>query len=306
MKETQLAADTAKGISVWHATDTVYVQVVGRGTFQNGQPLRRYAQEMIEKGVRRFVVDLGECEGMDSTFLGVLAGAGLRLRRAGEQLGLRVVNVNRRNLELLETLGLDQLFGVDSANPAARFELPASPAFQRLPEYKRDDDWIHTFLQDAKVGHIASSRGDQPFVNPSTFWFDKANHQIIFHSNRAGRIRANIEYNPKVCLEVSELGRLLPSNVALEFSLQYKSVLVFGTARLIPDPAEARRALYGLLNKYFPAMSADKEFRGITDQELRATSVYAIAIEAWSGKENWKERADQSEEWPALDKKWFE
>ncbi len=179
-------------------------------------------------------------------------------------------------------------------------------AFQRLPEYKRDDDWIHTFLQDAKVGHIASSWDNQPFVNPSTFWFDEANHQIIFHSNSAGRIRANIEHNPKVCLEVSELGRLLPSNVALEFSLQYKSVLVFGAARLIPDPAEARRALYGLLNKYFPAMSANMEFRPITDKELRATSVYAIAIEAWSGKENWKERADQSDEWPALNEKWFE
>lgn len=179
-------------------------------------------------------------------------------------------------------------------------------AFQRLPDYKRDDEWIRGFLREARVGHIASSRDGQPFLNPTTFWFDESNHQIIFHSNIAGRIRSNIETNPKVCLEASELGKMLPSNVALEFSLQFRSVIVFGTARLITDPEEARRVLYGLIQKYFPTMKPGQEFRAITDKELRATSVYAIQIEEWSGKENWKDRADQSDEWPALDEKWFE
>lgn len=178
-------------------------------------------------------------------------------------------------------------------------------AYQRLPEYKRDDDWIRAFLHAAKVGHIASSLNGQPFLTPSTFWFDEENHQIIFHSNVTGRIRSNLESNPKVCFEASELGKLLPSNVALEFSLQYRSVVVFGTVRLVTDEAEARRVLYGLIQKYFPKMRAGKEFREITDKELKHTSVYAIQIEGWSGKENWKERADQSDEWLPLDEKWF-
>ena len=179
-------------------------------------------------------------------------------------------------------------------------------AFQRLPEYQREADWIRAFLREAKVGHIASAQEAQPFLNPTTFWFDEANHQMIFHSNVTGRIRANIESNPRVCLAVSEMGRMLPSNVALEFSLQFRSVIVFGTARLITDADEARRVMYGLIHKYFPAMTPGQDFRGITDKELRRTSVYAIQIESWSGKENWKERADQSDEWPPLDEKWFE
>ena len=178
-------------------------------------------------------------------------------------------------------------------------------AYQRLPEYKRDDDWVRAFLHAAKVGHIASSLNGQPFLTPSTFWFDEENHQIIFHSNVTGRIRSNLESNPQVCFEASELGKLLPSNVALEFSLQYRSVVVFGTVRLVTDEAEARRVLYGLIQKYFPKMRAGKEFREITDKELKHTSVYAIQIEGWSGKENWKERADQSDEWLPLDEKWF-
>jgi uncharacterized protein len=178
-------------------------------------------------------------------------------------------------------------------------------AFQRLPEYQRNDEWIRAFLHQAKVGHVASAQDGQPFINPTTFWFDEANHQIIFHSNVTGRIRSNIESNPRICFEASELGKMLPSNVALEFSLQFRSVTVFGKANLINDPEEARRVMYGLIHKYFPTMTAGKDFREITDKELKRTSVYAIKIEEWSGKENWKDRADQSDEWPALGEGWF-
>jgi nitroimidazol reductase NimA-like FMN-containing flavoprotein (pyridoxamine 5'-phosphate oxidase superfamily) len=93
-----------------------------------------------------------------------------------------------------------------------------------------------------------------------------------------GRIRSNIESDARVCFEASELGKMLPSNVALEFSLQFRSVIIFGSARLINDPEEARRVMYGLIHKYFPTMTAGKEFREMTDKELQRTSVYVIQI----------------------------
>ena len=185
------------------------------------------------------------------------------------------------------------------------YENQSPIAFQRRPHLTKDDAWIRAFLKEAKVGHVATSVDDQPFLNPTTFWYDEENHQVIFHSNVAGRIRSNIETNPKVSMEASELGRLLPSNVALEFSLQFRSVVIFGTARIVSDPSEARKMLYGVISKYFPKMTAGREYREITDKELRATSIYAIKIEAWSGKENWDERAEQSAEWTALGEKWF-
>jgi len=179
-------------------------------------------------------------------------------------------------------------------------------AFQRRPHLTKDDTWIRENINSFKVGHVATSVDGQPFVNTSTFWYDEAEHQIVFHSNLAGRIRSNIEYNPKVSFEASVLGQMLPSNVALEFSLQYRSVVAFGTARVVTDPDEMRRLLYGLIKKYFPEMKVGQEYREITEKELQATSVYAIKIEEWSGKENWEERADQSDEWQPLDEKWFE
>jgi nitroimidazol reductase NimA-like FMN-containing flavoprotein (pyridoxamine 5'-phosphate oxidase superfamily) len=186
------------------------------------------------------------------------------------------------------------------------YENQSPTAFQRLPEFKREDDWIRAFLQEAKIGHISTVWDGQSFITPSMFWFDEKNRRVIFHSNIAGRIRANIEHNPKVCLEASEMGKLLPSNVALEFSLQYRSVVVFGEVHILTDPEKTRQALYNLIKKYFPTMTAGKEYREITDKELSATSVYAIQIESWSGKENWKDRADQSDEWMPLDAEWFD
>lgn len=177
---------------------------------------------------------------------------------------------------------------------------------QRIREYARDDEWIRAYLHQAQIAHIASTWEEQPFITPSTFWFDEENHRVIFHSNLSGRVHANIERNPKFCLEVSEKGKYLPSNVALEFSLQYRSVMVFGATRIVEDEKEKRKVLYSLIQKYFPGMESDVDYRPITNKELERTSVYSIEIETWSGKENWEDRAEQLDEWPFLDEKWFE
>ena len=175
------------------------------------------------------------------------------------------------------------------------------PNAQRIPEYAQDDDWIRDFLRQAQVGHIATRWDEQPFITPSTFWYDPERHEIYFHSNITGRVRANAERHAEVCFETSRSGKLLPSNVALEFSLQYESVIAFGKIRVLEDDKEERRALYGLLEKYFPGMEPGKHYRPISDKELAHTSVYAITIESWSGKRNWPEEADQSLDWAPLE-----
>ena len=174
-------------------------------------------------------------------------------------------------------------------------------AHQRRPAYVREDEWIRALLRRGQVVHIGTRWDDQPFVTPTNYYFDEATHRLIFHSNIAGRLRANIERHPRVAAEVSEIGRVLPSNVALEFSQQYRSVMVFGEARLIQDATEQRDLMHALIAKYFPEMELGRDYRPASELELKRTTVYGLHIESWSGKENWKERADQSDEWPALD-----
>lgn len=124
-----------KGIWVCRAQERLFVRVVGRGTFQNSRALRTYVQDLMAHGVHDFFIDLGGCQGMDSTFLGVLAGIGLRLRQ-NKNGTVHIVNVGDRNYELLQTLGLDRLLEVNSALPAVWHGRPSPPenAFQLLPE----------------------------------------------------------------------------------------------------------------------------------------------------------------------------
>jgi nitroimidazol reductase NimA-like FMN-containing flavoprotein (pyridoxamine 5'-phosphate oxidase superfamily) len=89
-------------------------------------------------------------------------------------------------------------------------------------------------------------------------------------------------------------------------SIQYESAVVFGTVTLVEDPDEQRIALRGLIGRYFPDLTEGEHYRPIQDAELEQTAVYSLAVERWSGKRNWKERADQTGEWPALPESLFE
>lgn len=149
-----------------------------------------------------------------------------------------------------------------------------------------DDEAIRAFLNKATVGFIATSVDEQPFVLPNLFWYDGATRRIYFHTGRQGRMRHNVEHNPRVCLAAGELGRLLPAKTAIEFSNEYASVCVFGKARVVQEEDEQRYGLQGLLDKYFPQLKPGIDYRTITSDELAITSVYAIEIEEWSGKQN--------------------
>ena len=178
------------------------------------------------------------------------------------------------------------------------------PTRQRRPQNALPDTAIRAILDRAIVGHFGTRWNEQPFVTPTNFWYDPERHEILFHSNVVGRIRANSERHDEICVEVSEFGHFLPSNDPMEVSIQYRSVMAFGQIRVL-EGDEARDALYGLMRKYMPAMTAGREYRHISDDDLRRTSVYAVKISHWSGKENWQERADQTDEHPPLAEHWF-
>src|ERR1700761_8313052 len=95
-------------ILVARSGDLGFVKVVGRGSFQNSGCLKAFYLQLLKEGVTRFVIDLGSCTYLDSTFLGILLGLGLKLRESGKGL-LNILNASSRNLELLRNLGLDRL-----------------------------------------------------------------------------------------------------------------------------------------------------------------------------------------------------
>jgi anti-anti-sigma factor len=99
--------------------DPVVVRIEGRASFLNSASLKDFLSGMIRQGKRRFVVDFRQCASMDSTFLGVLAGAAIELRRQNPPGRLTLVRVGERNLELIRNLGLHRLATVDPGSQSA-------------------------------------------------------------------------------------------------------------------------------------------------------------------------------------------
>lgn len=104
-------------ILVGYVGDVFWVRVDGRASFQNSPEVRACLVAEIEHGTSHIVIDLEQCTMMDSTFLGTLAGTGLRLQGLGRP-PLQLVNPNTRNRQLLRNLGLDHILEVDDAGTA--------------------------------------------------------------------------------------------------------------------------------------------------------------------------------------------
>ena len=168
--------------------------------------------------------------------------------------------------------------------------MPKDYLNQPLTEMRRndrgvdDEGWIKGFLHKAAVGTMATVHDGQPFLNSNLFVYDEARHCIYTHTARVGRTRSNIEENARVCFSVMEMGRMLPADEALEFSVEYGSVVAFGQAVVVQDSDEAKNALQMLLDKYAPHLKPGVDYRPPVDEEMVRTSVYRMDIEAWSGK----------------------
>lgn len=103
-------------------SDPVVVRIDGRACFQNSACLKDFVTELIHQGKTRFVLDFLHCTSMDSTFLGVLAGSALELRKTNPPGSLVLARVGPRNLELIRNLGLHRLLTVDSGDFSMSFD----------------------------------------------------------------------------------------------------------------------------------------------------------------------------------------
>lgn len=113
-------------ILVGESGPNVFIRLIGRGYFQNSAGLRQYLEEQILRKKSKIDLDLIECTGMDSTFLGTLAGIAMKLQQAGEGL-LTIRNLSPLTRRQLTLLGVDRLKCVHL------LELPPAPVPEVTP-----------------------------------------------------------------------------------------------------------------------------------------------------------------------------
>lgn len=110
-------------LSILVAPEFACIKIAGRANFASSPDFKTVLHELAQKGYQRFVIDLSECVLMDSTFLGVLAGFGMKLTGGGDKpSGVELLNASARVSELLDNLGALHLFTMTTQAP----QLPAN------------------------------------------------------------------------------------------------------------------------------------------------------------------------------------
>lgn len=123
--------DSAQSVYFVNADgDPVRLVIKGRASYTNCAPAQTFLERVTGEGASSLLVDFTDCTGMDSTFLGLLAGAALRIKGRKPSPGMMTLTgLSPRNLELVRNLGLHRLMTVDGAAVA-----PAPDAAGLAPE----------------------------------------------------------------------------------------------------------------------------------------------------------------------------
>ena len=164
------------------------------------------------------------------------------------------------------------------------------------------DDSARAALAAGYAGRLATIGPDGwPYCVP--LLYVSIDGEIWVHNSAArGHLRANVEHEDRVCFEIDMPGETFAyGRFECDSSLAYRSVVVFGRIRIVAQGAGKQRFCEALLAKYArpewdePAAQRPKSFF----PRLELITVYAIAVERVTGKENvLPAPADQ---WPAKD-----
>lgn len=154
------------------------------------------------------------------------------------------------------------------------------------PKAVDDADWMAGFLADQPTGVLGLSDDGSPYVVTQLFVYDDAEHVIYLHGASAGRTRDLIERDgtTEAAFTVSEMGRFIPQEVPMEFTVEYASVDVFGPIHLVVDDTEKRHALETFMADFAPHLIEGEDYERISQQTMDITSVYRLDVEEWSGK----------------------
>jgi uncharacterized protein len=150
--------------------------------------------------------------------------------------------------------------------------LPARGAYDRA--------LIHSILDEGLICHVGFVADGRPFVIPTIHV--RAGDRLYIHGSPASRMLKALAGGVEVCITVTLVDGLILARSAFHHSMNYRSVVLFGEARAVDDPAEKARVLQVLAEHLVPGRWRD--IRVPTSGELKATSVLSLPIDEASAK----------------------
>jgi nitroimidazol reductase NimA-like FMN-containing flavoprotein (pyridoxamine 5'-phosphate oxidase superfamily) len=166
-------------------------------------------------------------------------------------------------------------FNFSSSAPSLRTRIVREP--QRAVY---DREAVYQILDEAFLCHVGFVVDGQPFVIPTSYGRD--GDVLYIHGSAASRMLRNLDQGLPVCVTVTLLDGLVLARSVFNHSMNYRSVVILGTAALVDDPAEKLAALRAISEHIIPHRWDDA--RQPNEKELKATSVLRLPINEFSAK----------------------
>ncbi|MEU5664030.1 pyridoxamine 5'-phosphate oxidase family protein [Streptomyces longwoodensis] len=174
--------------------------------------------------------------------------------------------------------------GTESTTPPAAY----APTGRTVPTRSADRasydrELVHSILDEGYVCHLGFVRDGAPVVLPTLY--GRVGERLYVHGSTGSRpLRMTGQADPglPVCLTVTHVDGLVLARSAFHHSINYRSVVVHGTAHDVTDPEEKRAALDALVDHVVPGRAADA--RPANRKELAATAVIRLDLDEVSAK----------------------
>lgn len=143
-----------------------------------------------------------------------------------------------------------------------------------------DREAAYRILDEGFLCHVGFVAEGQPFVIPTSY--GRKDASLYIHGSAASRMLRQMKDGVPVCVTVTLLDGLVFARSIFNHSMNYRSVVILGTATLVDDPAEKLAALRALSEHIIPHRWDDSRLPN--EKELKATSVLRIPITEFSAK----------------------
>ncbi|MEA5597248.1 pyridoxamine 5'-phosphate oxidase family protein [Rivularia sp. UHCC 0363] len=139
---------------------------------------------------------------------------------------------------------------------------------------------IYNILDEALICHVGFIANNQPFVIPTAY--GRVDDKLYIHGSPASRMLRTLDRGIEVCVTVTLLDGLVLARSAFHHSMNYRSVVIFGTATLVNNTEEKSEALRAFTEHVIPQRW--KEVRQPSKQELEGTMVLSLPLTEASAK----------------------
>lgn len=149
-----------------------------------------------------------------------------------------------------------------------------------------DREWIVEFLDEQDTGVLGLVDEDEPHLVTQLFVYDDERGSIFVHGAQGGRAHGIVDRNEEAsaCFTTSRMGRVVPADEPVNFTVEYASVVAYGGVELLDDPAAKRRVLERFMEKFAPQLSPGEDYEEMSEESIDRTAVYRFDVETWSAK----------------------